>query len=120
MSHQEENMKKGMKELEKSGVGRRVVQSRIAGAARAIRAKRFAIVLCMAFIIFCGTSITLNAATITAPPNSFTTGTTISSSAVNGNFTTLYNNDVLFSAGLDADIFPHPKTLRESISSCLG
>jgi hypothetical protein len=93
MSHQEENMKKGMKELEKSGVGRRVMQKRIAGAAQAIRSRRFAIVLCMAFVIFYGTSITLNAASITAPPNSFTTGTTISSSAVNQDFSTLWAND---------------------------
>jgi hypothetical protein len=32
----------------------------------------------------------------------------------------LSSSYTLFSAGLDADIFPHPKTLRESISSCLG
>jgi len=84
---------KRVEELEKSGDGRRVVQNRIAVAAQTIRSKRYAIVMCMAVFIFCGTGITLNAATITAPPNSFNSGTTISSSAVNSNFSTLWAND---------------------------
>jgi len=93
MNEMIEQLQKRIEELEKKEAVRRIGRDRIAGAARAIHAKRFAIIKVMALVVLCGTGIFLYAATINPVPNSFQAGDPIKASEVNSNFATLSAND---------------------------